>query len=163
MDTQLRTMPAGLERGECVPQAAVDILTATCGLQPQEDEALDEGILQHEALMAVISLVGDVGWSVFIGIPRSTAEPLVQKFAGFEVPFDSPDMCDAVGELCNIFAGDIKAKLDAQGVRAEISLPSVTRGEKLSMLFPKHSPVHRSTFATEVGRLLIGVGAKSNA
>ncbi|MCE5279991.1 MAG: chemotaxis protein CheX [Planctomycetaceae bacterium] len=163
MDIQTRVMPAGLERGECVPQAAVDILMMTCGLQPREDDVLDETILHDAALMAVISLVGDVGWSVFIGIPQGTAEPLVQKFAGFEVPFDSPDMCDAIGELCNIFAGDIKAKLDAQGVRAEISLPSVTRGEKLSMLFPKHSPVHRSTFSTDLGKLLIGVGAKSAA
>lgn len=149
-----------LTHGECVPQAAVDILNMTCQASALQDPAVDEAVLNNGAMLVVISLVGDVNWSVFLGIPRDTAVQLAAKFAGFEIPFDSPDMGDAVGELGNIFGGDVKAKLDAKGVRVELSLPSVTRGEALHMLFPTDSPVAQCTFTTSAGKLLAGVSSK---
>ena len=157
IDTQ--TLSA-LAHSDCVPQAAISILGTTCQVQAQEDPAVDEAVLKDAAMLVVISLVGDVSWAVFLGVPCNTAVQLAAKFAGFEIPFDSPDMGDAIGELGNIFAGDVKAKLDAKGVRVEISLPSVTRGEALHMLFPTESPVSQHTFTTSAGKLLAGVSAK---
>jgi CheY-specific phosphatase CheX len=159
MTTDTQT-PAALAHGECVPQAVINILNTVCQADAQQDPALDQTVVNSGAMLVVISLVGDVSWSVFLGIPRETAVQLAAKFAGFEIPFDSADMGDAVGELGNMFGGDVKAKLDAMGVRAEISLPSVTRGEALHMLFPNESPVEQYTFTTTSGKLLAGVSAK---
>jgi len=105
-----------LEYQQCVADAVMDILKATCGvqLQPQQE---DEQAGSDGVIIAVISLVGDVEWSIFLGLPRETVPVLVAKFAGFEIPFDSEDMGDAVGELANILAGDVKRRLEAKGAR----------------------------------------------
>ena len=47
----------------------------------------------------MISVLGDVDWAVFLGLPKATAEAVTEKFAGFAIPFDSNGMGDAVGEL----------------------------------------------------------------
>jgi len=44
------------------------------------------------------------------------------------VPFESSDMGDAIGELANVIAGSVKARLDQRGAKANISLPTVLRG-----------------------------------
>lgn len=159
MTTDTQTTPS-LTHGECVPEAVISILNMTCQADAQQDAVIDEVVLNNGAMLVVISLMGEVNWSVFLGIPRETAIQMAAKFAGFEIPFDSSDMGDAIGELGNIFGGDVKAKLDAKGVKADISLPAVTRGEALHMLFPNESPVEQHTYTTTAGKLLAGVSAK---
>ncbi|NLW86202.1 MAG: chemotaxis protein CheX [Planctomycetes bacterium] len=77
-------------------------------------------------IFATVNLSGELNCGVCLSMPRETATQITGKFAGFAIPFDSPDMTDAIGEIANIVAGRIKACLDSKGIRAEISLPSVT-------------------------------------
>lgn len=145
-----------LEHAAMVPQAAKDIFNATCGVEVQEvDDSADLG---HDGvIVALISLVGDVDWAVFLGLPRDTAVAAAGKFAGFEIPFDSEDMGDAIGELTNIFAGQIKALLDSRGVQADISLPSVMRADSIEVLIQKDSGIKRQCFSSEVGMFWTGL------
>ncbi|MGH2356147.1 MAG: chemotaxis protein CheX, partial [Chloroflexota bacterium] len=76
-----------------------------------------------DGVIGIISFVGDHLWSVMLGVPRQSAPGFALSFAGLEVEFDSADMGDVVGELTNVLAGDISARLDAVGIRAEMSLP----------------------------------------
>ncbi|MDM7914999.1 MAG: chemotaxis protein CheX, partial [Candidatus Eisenbacteria bacterium] len=69
-------------------------------------------------VLGIIAVVGDLSWSVTLGFPQQTAEQLACKFAGFEIPFESSDMGDVVGELANVLAGDLVAQLDRNGVKA---------------------------------------------
>ena len=144
---------------ECVGQAASEILESTCGvkleLQPEHNEQEANGVV-----IAVISLVGDVDWSIFLGIPRSTAPSLAAKFAGFEIPFESDDMGDAVGELTNILAGAVKTKLISRGIQANISLPSVMRAEGLHVLNRRDAETLRLCFNCPLGPIWTGVIAQ---
>jgi CheY-specific phosphatase CheX len=124
-------------------------------LAPQDEAA----VTNTEVVIAIISLVGQVEWSVFIGLPRATASALAAKFAGFEIPFESPDMGDAVGELANIIAGDVKARLDSRGVKADISLPTVIRAQDIHVLVQRNAHTMRNCFQSEVGPLWVGVTA----
>lgn len=150
-------MPAILEEHrQIVDQATKDIFSATCDVAltevPDEVNTDTDGVI-----IALISLVGDVGWSVFISLPRTTAEAVAGHFAGFEIPFDSDDMGDAIGEVTNIFAGQIKALLDSKGVAADISLPSVMRADGLEVLIQHDSNSSKTCFDCELGRLWTGV------
>ena len=70
-------------------------------------------------VLSVISLVGGVDWSIFLGLPKDTAVALAKSFAGFDIPFESDDLGDAIGELSNILAGNVKARLDRVGIKTE--------------------------------------------
>ena len=141
---------------ECIAQATIDIFSATCGLtlEPVSD---DTDLADDEVIIAVISLVGDVEWSLFVCLPRDTASALAAKFAGFEIPFESEDMGDAIGELTNILAGDVKLKLDAKAIKAELSLPSVMRAESIEVLVQRNSVIRKTCFNSSAGKLWTGV------
>jgi len=145
-----------LEHQHCLDEAVVEIFNATCGvqLQPKHD---DERPGNDGVIIAIISLVGDVEWSIFLGLPRETAPALAAKFAGFEIPFDSADMGDAVGELANILAGDVKKRLSAKGVKVNISLPSVIRAESLEVLIQRDADTAKKCFGSPLGTMWTGV------
>lgn len=146
---------------DCVTQAAAQIFNSTCGVEvalvPEQDLS-DDGVV-----LGIISLVGEVEWSLFLGLPRQTAVSVAAKFAGFEIPFDSNDMGDAVGELTNIFAGQVKALLDERGVKAEISLPSVLRAENMHVLIQRHASAAKVCYQTDLGKFWTGILACRNA
>lgn len=118
----------------CFKQAVVASLGSICGIEPNFHENLETNE-ENDAVIGMISLLGDCKtWSFMLGIPRETVSHLVLKFAGFEIDFDSPDMGDVVGELANIVAGDIASRLSNIGVKANLSLPVVTRGKSVEIL-----------------------------
>ena len=143
-----------LKHKNCLPEAVVDIFTSMCGISIERADAdAAETIAGNGVVVAVISLVGDIEWSVCLGLPRETAEAATEKFAGFAVQFESDDMGDAVGELANILAGEVKSKLDALGVNVEISLPSVIRGNDMHVLVQHGRPSETTLFASDCGPL----------
>lgn len=143
---------------ECLRHAITDVMKATCGtcVVPQDDGG---EIATHDVIIGVISLVGDAELSVFLGLPRGTAPALVAKFAGFEVPYESPDMGDAVGEVTNVLAGSMKNILDAKGIRVNISLPTVMRAENIQVLIQHGEHSVKTGFQTDLGLLWVGITA----
>jgi chemotaxis protein CheX len=156
VDNTDTTSTVNSEHTECVPQAAAQIFEATCGVKLEEfDGEID--LSTESVIIGIISLVGDVEWSVFFGLPSDTAEAAAAKFAGFEIPFDSPDMGDAIGELTNMLAGQVKLNLDQKGVKAEISLPSVIRAQNMTVLVQRQTEVQKKCFTSPLGKLWTGV------
>jgi len=121
-------------------------------------------VSKTEGIVGIISIVGDIAWSLMLGLPKPTAITLVPKFAGFEIQYDSDDMGDIVGELANIVAGDLLARLDVIGVNASMSLPTVARGSDLELLLPDKLPSMRMGFSTAEGNfwLKIAIGQPYN-
>lgn len=103
-----------------------------------------------EGFIGIISFVGTLPWTLIMAIPQTTATSVAGKFAGFEIPFESPDMLDAIGELVNILAGTVSAKAEAASIKSKMSLPSVTRGP-LQVLLPDDAPIHRLHFTSAQG------------
>ena len=158
MDTPATALP---EHAECVIDAASQTLGATCGVaveQIDDAEAADSG---GDGVIGIISLVGDVEWSLFFGMPSETAVAAAAKFAGFDIPFESEDMGDAFGELTNMLAGQAKLNLDQKGVEADISLPSVLRAQNIKVLVQQQASVVRTSFKCELGTFWIGLAAKA--
>ena len=144
-----------MQYGESVEEAAINTLQSACGVQVAKLE--ENSLYASPFVLAVISLVGDVDWTVFLGLPQKTAVALAKNFAGFEIPFESDELGDAVGELANVLAGDIKCRLDKQGVKESISLPCVVTDGDLRVMIPKNSSVMKICFDSPVGKLLVGV------
>ena len=159
--TERKHSEGGLEHSDCLFGAVGEVLGMMCGLEARPEARL-EGAEPPDAptVVGVISLVGDVQWSVSIGLPEGTASALAERFAGFAIPFESEEMGDAVGEMANIIAGTTKAKLDERGLKAEISLPNVVRGERMRVLNFRTLPAERRRFTCECGEFWVEVVAR---
>jgi CheY-specific phosphatase CheX len=108
-------------------------------------------------VLGMIALVGDLSWSLTLGLPRETSEALACKFSGLDIEFDSEDMSDVVGELANVLSGDVAARLDALRVGVKMSLPTVARGKNLEIVRPGALSATRMRFATPQGEMWIGL------
>lgn len=147
---------ATVDHKKCVSESAMEMFNVACGVELKDIEN-ETNLNSDGVLIAIISIIGDVEWSIFLGLPKVTAEAVAEKFAGFAIPFDSEDMGDAVGELANILAGLVKSKLDSSGIKADISLPSVMRAENMEVLIQRESSTCKACFDSEIGKLWTGV------
>ncbi|MBN1556117.1 MAG: chemotaxis protein CheX [Phycisphaerae bacterium] len=152
-----------LPHSDAVSLAVKEILMTACGTVAEQCEDLGEEMFHEGVIISVISVMGGVEWSIFLGLPRSTATAMAEGFAGFAIPFESEDMGDAVGEVTNILAGNVKQILDKRGVNIEISLPSVFRADGLHILKQRNSQASRICYTTSMGPLWTGVIAGCDA
>ncbi len=151
-----------LPQSDAVNEAVKEIMMSACGAVVDECEKLPEDVCEDGVLIAVISVMGDVEWSIYIGFPRDTAVAICLAFAGFEVPFESEDMGDAIGEVTNILAGSVKQILDKRGVTVDISLPSVMRVDGLHVLKQRGAQAAKNCYTASVGQFWTGVVSGRN-
>jgi CheY-specific phosphatase CheX len=131
--------------GDAVRDAAADFFKSSCNLKYQEHPESEEEA-PASGMMSTISFLGDQPWSFSLLLPDETAVALAKAFAGFEIPADSADMGDVIGEVVNVIAGGICARLDARGIKAQMSLPTVVRGANVSVLVPSGALTKRMGF-----------------
>lgn len=121
---------------ENVKQSIIVAFDKICGTAvmdaPERSGAGSDGIV------GIISFVGDLNLSLMLGFTPESAVQLAQKFAGFEIPFDSPDMGDVIGEMTNVLAGVINGGLETISIKTHISFPTVARGSDVELLLPEN-------------------------
>lgn len=86
--------------------------------------------------------------SLMLAIPKETALFFSEVFIGMELPFDSDDMGDLIGEISNILAGDVAANVEKVGFRGQSSLPTATRGSDLTLFMPSKPPTKKMKFVS---------------
>jgi len=76
-------------------------------------------------ISGIVGFSGEVAGSVVVSFLKDTAIELVAAFSGEKLQPDHEDFADAIGELCNMIAGNAKKNF---GLKAQISIPSVIIG-----------------------------------
>jgi chemotaxis protein CheX len=109
---------------------------------------------------SIIGFSGEVIGSVVVSFQQQAALKLVAAFAGQEIPFDSPDFADAVGELANMIAGNAKKDL---GASASITVPNVILGSGHTIARLSDVPCLIIPCSTPVGDFAVEVNIKSVA
>jgi len=87
--------------------------------------ALKKDPIPSYDVSGIIGFSGEFVGSMVLSFQRSTAEAIVNAFAGAAIAPDSPDFPDAVGELANMIAGSAKTSF---GGGTNISVPSIILG-----------------------------------
>jgi CheY-specific phosphatase CheX len=142
------TFPGAISHA--VRDAAIEFFGAYCGMMPSE-EADAPSEKPSAGIMGVISFFGDHVWSFALVLPEPTAITVSKAFAGMDIPFDSSDMGDLVGEMANVMAGDIVARLENSGIKAQMSLPTVARGHDVELLPPSNACSVKMQFSSPTG------------
>lgn len=144
----------------CCRDSVVGIFNSIFGAEPVFHEDNDKGKV-GDGVVGIISFVGDVTWLLMLVLPKTSAQSISFKFTGFEVAYDSPDMGDVVGELANVLAGDIVARLSAQGIKVAMSLPTIMRGHDVEPLLPRGLPSEKLHYSIPDGDIYLKLaGAK---
>jgi chemotaxis protein CheX len=108
-------------------------------------------------ISAIVGFSGQVIGSVVVSFQMAAALSLVKAFAGVDIPVESPDFPDAIGELANMIAGNDKKDL---GATASITCPNVVIGPGHIIARLRGVPCYVIPCKTPVGDFAIEVNIK---
>lgn len=140
---------------EVVRNSALETCAMMCGEEPAIVECHEYS--SNEGITGIISMFSDSTWSLMMSFPRDTSVAIAEKFCGLSLAYDSEDMADLVGEMANVLAGDVSARLDAMGIRAELSLPAVVRGKDVELVIPGSLPANELHLTCSSGDFKISI------
>lgn len=140
-----------------VKESVINTFASICGSEPSYVE-------QNGQSKSLNGIIGNIAvfnnqhtLSLMIVIPRETAISLSETFIGMEIPFESDDMGDLVGEISNILAGDVAANIETIGFRGQSSLPTATRGSDLTLFMPNKPPTEKMKFNGPSGEFWVNM------
>jgi chemotaxis protein CheX len=93
--------------------------------EPVAEEALD--------VTSMVGLAGQLCGVVSVRCTSKSAARMAAKMLGLENDPSGPEMWDAVGEVCNMVAGNFKNKLSGVREACMLSVPTVITGNNYSM------------------------------
>jgi len=88
-------------------------------------------------ISGIIGLTGEARGAVVISMKKELAINLTTILTGTEHKGFDDDVVDAVGEIINIIAGNVKQELE-DAYRLVISLPTIVRGKEHSIKWPNN-------------------------
>ena len=86
-------------------------------------------------ISGIIGLSGEASGAVAISMTDTVAFRVTSTLTGQEHNTFDADVIDAVGELINIIAGNVKKEFE-ESLRTKITLPSIIKGKGHSIIWP---------------------------
>ena len=129
--------------------AALEVFELMAGVQLEVDQApLEE---PHGQQTAMVGLAGSLCGMVTLHCSRDAATHLASLMLGGDAASQPSTARDALGELCNMIAGNFKAKIGNLADHCMLSVPTVIAGDDYSMEIaePSHSISVALTFHGE--------------
>ena len=93
-------------------------------------ECSTETVPLVDSISGVVGLAGKYKGVLAIHLPNSVAMAITGSFLGMDVEEINEDVEDAVGELANMLAGDIKTVLSDKGKDISLSIPTIISGQE---------------------------------
>ena len=110
-------------------------------------------------ISAVIGLSGIVKGAIIISMEKELAVKLTNLLTDKDHTDIDMDVVDAIGEICNIIAGNIKPKVP-NGDKIIISIPTIIKGKEHSMAWPKQTRIlcipHKA-FENDIFNLIVAI------
>jgi len=113
------------------------------------------------SVSGVIGLAGSCKGMLAIHLPDKVAMSITGSFLGMDVTEVDDDVTDAIGELANMVAGNIKMILDEAGNNVTVSIPSCVHGEEYTMDTVSDSQRVVIPFNIDSGQFLVELQIKN--
>ena len=95
----------------------------------------EAGAIMEWDISAIIGLTGEARGAVVISMKKELAMKLTEILTGVDHNDVDDDVVDAIGEIVNIIAGNVKKNLE-EAFRLVISLPTIVQGKEHSIKWP---------------------------
>lgn len=116
-------------------------------------------------ISAVIGLSGAVKGAVIVSMKTELAVKLTDLLAGPDHTEIDADVVDAIGEINNIIAGNIKPKVP-NGDRIVISIPTIIKGKEHSIAWPSKQTrilcIPHKAFEDDIFHLMVAIELEPN-
>jgi len=111
-------------------------------------------------ISAVIGLSGIVKGAVIVSMKSELALKLTDLLTGTEHSEIDADVIDAIGEINNIIAGNIKPKVP-NGEKIVISIPTIIKGKEHSIAWPSKQTrilcIPHKAFDNDIFHLMVAI------
>lgn len=95
-------------------------------------------------ITSMVGLAGQLCGILSVRCSAKSAARMASRMLGIDVEKAGPEMWDAVGEVCNMVAGNFKNKISGMGDGCMLSVPTVITGADYSV----HSMVNENIHTT---------------
>ena len=116
-------------------------------------------------ISAVIGLSGIVKGAVIISMKAELAIKLTELLTGDTCKEINADVVDAIGEINNIIAGNMKPKVP-NGDRIVISIPTIIKGKEHSIAWPSKATrilcIPHKAFDNDIFHLMVAIEKESD-
>jgi chemotaxis protein CheX len=145
-----------------ITDATTEIFETMIMLDISAGDPLKEKINNFKcSVSGVIGLAGSCKGILAIHLPDKVAMAITGSFLGMDVTEVDDDVTDAIGELANMVAGNIKMILDEAGNNVTLSIPSCVHGEEYTMDTVSDSERVVIPFDIESGQFLVELQIKN--
>jgi len=129
-------------------------------VSPKHPHFLDPDKAFEWDISAVIGLSGAVKGAVIISMKTDLAIKLTDLLAGPGHTDIDADVVDAIGEINNIIAGNIKPRVP-NGERIVISIPTIIKGREHSIAWPSRQTrilcIPHKAFKNDIFHLMVAI------
>nr|AGS51586.1 chemotaxis protein CheX [uncultured bacterium contig00010] len=129
-------------------------------VSPRHPHFLDPDKGLEWDISAVIGLSGVVRGAVIVSMKNALALKLTSILTGQEYTEIDVDVMDAIGEINNIIAGNIKPKIP-NGDKIVISIPTIIRGKEHSIAWPSKQTrilcIPHKAFENDIFHLMVAI------
>lgn len=109
-----------------------------CPLQVPADPPLEQGF----DITAMVGMAGQLCGVMSVRCSSKSAARMTSRMLGIEVEKACPEMWDAVGEICNMVAGNFKNKIAGLGDGCMLSVPTVITGTEYNLHSMVNDQIH---------------------
>ncbi len=104
-------------------------LMLACPLHVSPEPAPEQGL----DITAMVGLAGQLCGILSVRCSSQSAARIASRMLGVDTDTAGPEMWDAVGEICNMVAGNFKNKISGLGDGCLLSVPTVITGGEYSL------------------------------
>ncbi|MGA2809899.1 MAG: chemotaxis protein CheX [Candidatus Acidiferrum sp.] len=115
--------------------AALEVFELMAGARPDVNTASTE--VPHGGQTAIVGLAGALCGMTTVRCSKETASRLASLMLGEDAAASPTTSRDALGELCNMIAGNFKAKISNVADYCMLSVPTVITGDDYTMEVPE--------------------------
>lgn len=102
-------------------------------------------------ITSMIGLGGRIRGMLAVHCPAETARRITSSFLGMEVTELDDDVKDAIGEIANMMAGNLKESFAGGGVDIELAIPTSTIGDTIKLRGVAGATRHLVAFTCDAG------------
>jgi chemotaxis protein CheX len=117
--------------------------------EPPPEEALD--------VTAMVGLAGLLCGVLTIRCSSRAGARMASKMLGIDPEKAAAEMWDAMGEICNMVAGNFKNKISGLGDGCMLSVPTVITGGEYNCHSPGNAPTLQINFLFEEERIIVAM------
>jgi chemotaxis protein CheX len=107
-------------------EAVKEVFSMMVGAEISVPRQADPAVVRE--VTGMVGLAGDLCGVLCVRCSKSCASKIASKMLGVPATEAASHMSDAVGEICNMVAGNFKAKIDGLQGKCMLSVPTIIIG-----------------------------------